>query len=533
MAGSVDFLSDLAAVNGDSAPNTAPPSESPFLADLAKAPQATPTQTVPQQSPLLGPALSALVRPIVKAASSIPYMAADSGVALGNILSGRVPLHNPDGSLNWQGNMPATAGGLPLPSQGLDQSLNAATTQPTGLGKGAEFVSTALLSGKLPMPTGIPQVPGLPSAAAGAQSALTGAQQQAMDAAAPLGFRVTPGQALGSTPLRQFEARLESQPLTSGPFAAIKQANQAALDRQAALSIGEDAPNVDSTVLGRADERLGKAFEDARSPSRIVLPDPKATTAKLDAIDSDLEGLVPEGTTIRSNPLVARLESLTQAGAVNGKQLGQISSKLGRAAFKQMTGPNGDRDMGLGLYQVKDHVDDLLQSAMSPQDASSYAAARFQYRNLMNLTSRLGIVNPSTGSVSGANYANRLQQIDRQGFLYGNNQSPLYNALRFTQAFKPIVGDSGTATRSSHGLFSAVGPLIGAALGGGAGHAMGHGAVEGAGAGALAMPALMNLGARAYLSRPGFALLQGARALPPAIAPAVKPALLGGLLAAQ
>ncbi len=66
----------------------------------------------------------------------------------------------------------------------------------------------------------------------------------------------------------------------------------------------------------------------------------------------------------------------------------------------------------------------------------------------MQLTSRAGIVNPATGNVSGASLANKLQQSDRSGYLFGGNQSDLYNAARFASAFKPIVGDSGTATRS-------------------------------------------------------------------------------------
>jgi hypothetical protein len=43
--------------------------------------------------------------------------------------------------------------------------------------------------------------------------------------------------------------------------------------------------------------------------------------------------------------------------------------------------------------------------------------------------------------------ANLLQQKDKAGFLFGRNTSDMYNASRFAQAFRPLVGDSGTATR--------------------------------------------------------------------------------------
>jgi hypothetical protein len=113
-----------------------------------------------------------------------------------------------------------------------------------------------------------------------------------------------------------------------------------------------------------------------------------------------------------------------------------------------MTTQAGDRDLGRALYQVKDYVDDLVAQGLKAEELTQYNAARSQYRNLMLLTQRVGVLNPSTGNVSALNLANLLQQKDKGGYLMGRNQSDAYNALRFAQAFKPIVGDSGTATRS-------------------------------------------------------------------------------------
>lgn len=277
---------------------------------------------------------------------------------------------------------------------------------------------------------------------------LTEAQQRALEAGQRIGMRGTPGTVSGDKSLQQFEAKLESQPLTSGPFFELKDANQRVLNRVTAASIGETTDYLDSVALGRAADRLGDVFEGVRSPNRIVQADPQATTKALDAIDQDMEGLLPNNGSIRDNPLVKTLETTMQKGGANGQQLGSLSSKLGRAAWKQMSSPSGDRDLGQALYAVKDHVDDLVQSTLAPDEATAYAQARQQYRNLMLITGRTGIINPSSGNVSGVALANRLQQADKAGFLYGKNQSDWYNAARFAQAFKPIVGDSGTATRS-------------------------------------------------------------------------------------
>jgi hypothetical protein len=199
-------------------------------------------------------------------------------------------------------------------------------------------------------------------------------------------------------------------------------------------------------------------------------------------------------------------------GSANAQQLGQLSSKLGRAAYKAMTSPSGDRDLGKALYAVKDHADDLVESTLSAAERAAYSTARGQYRNLMTLTSRTGIVNPSTGNVSGTALATKLQQADRPGFLFGKNQTPLYQAARFAQAFKPIVGDSGTATRSAH-LFSWPAAL--------AEHVAGGSPLESLLLG-IAPRIAGNLAARTYLSPVGSLLTRGAMAAPGATASAAR-----------
>lgn len=461
--------------------------------------------------------------------------------------------------------------------------------------------------------------------------ALTDAQQSAIQEGEALGMRVTPGQRAGSKPLQQVEARLQSYPWTSGPFAKVSEGNQAALDRAAAQSIGEDASTVDANTMGRASERLGAVFDRVRNADRPVNVDPGATESLLDQVDAEHEGLLPGDMSIRDNKLVGQLDSLMQrakgvepnrdaflsdfeklsqpnpadpasrllhgasvdlvrdpidpatvhlegitaltkrqgagsaalrritdladkhgvrltldaqsldsqglpqpaleqwygrngfqtiasgengfmplmermpiTGNVTAKQLGQLSSKLGKAAYKTMTSDGGDRDLGQALYAVKDHVDDLLEGSLTGKELEEYTTARGQYRNLMTLARR-GVVNPSTGHVSGAALANRLAAVDRQGFTFGKNTSPLYSGARFVQAFKPIVGDSGTATRTGGHAGLASAALLGDALARGASleHAIGEAAIP------FALRAGSNLGARAYLSPLGQASIRG------------------------
>lgn len=268
------------------------------------------------------------------------------------------------------------------------------------------------------------------------------AGQEAARAGFPQG-RLTPGQATGNRLLQRLEAKLESQPMTAGPFDRIKDLNAREVNRAAAQAIGERADNLSSEVLNRAATRIGAVFDSTADDVPRTI-DAQGFLRTFSQIQDDVRGLVKG---FGSHELVEDTIRLATQGQATGAQLQSLTSKLGKAAYKNMTTQSGDRDLGLALYRVKDYVDDVLQQGMTAQQAQRFADARGQYRNLMLLTSRVGAINPSTGNVNGSILANALQQKDKAGFLFGRNQSDMYNAARFGQAFRPIVGDSGTATR--------------------------------------------------------------------------------------
>jgi hypothetical protein len=258
-----------------------------------------------------------------------------------------------------------------------------------------------------------------------------------------LGMRMTPGQATGSRALQQLEAKLESQPMTSGPFNTIKANNARVVNREAAASIGERGDVVDDVVMGRAADRIGDVYESVKDD--VARPiEPRAFIQFLGNLQDETRGVV---TGLTSHPLVEDVIGFATKGQATGRQLQPLASKLGKAAYKNMTTQSGDRDLGIALYRVKDYVDDLLSQGLSPKRAQTFDEARQQYRNLMLLTQRTGVVNPASGDVNARALANLLQSKDRRGYTFGENHSPLYDAARFGQAFGPIVGDSGTATR--------------------------------------------------------------------------------------
>ena len=290
--------------------------------------------------------------------------------------------------------------------------------------------------------TGGQMTPGV--VGADASAALTQAQKAILDRGKAMGFRTTPGQETGSRSLQQMEARLESNPFTSGTFNEIKATNQKVLNQSAAQAIGVDAMELSNPVLAQAQRQISAVYTKVASPNVQKL-DQMYVMNGIDLIDSAAEGLTTQP--LRTNIFVKQLQELAAKGEATGNQLTTLSSKIGKKAKNEMTTVSGDRELGQALFQIKEIVDDQLAAGLSAADQAAFQAARANYRNLMTLRSNPGVVNPSSGNVSGLNLASALTRKDPRGFMEGTNTTPMYEAARFAQAFRPIVGDSGTATR--------------------------------------------------------------------------------------
>lgn len=278
-----------------------------------------------------------------------------------------------------------------------------------------------------------------------ASAGLTAAQQSILGRGKEMGFRTTPGQETGSRSLQQMEARMESSPFTSGPFNTIKTENQKILNRATAQAIGVDSAELSNPVLAQAQRQISSVYQQVASP-QVKKVDGNTIQTGIEIVDKAFEGLTTQP--FKNNLFVQQLQNIAAKGEASGNELQALSSKIGKRAKNEMTTAMGDRELGSALFQVKEMVDDALAQGLSREQQAAFQAARANYRNLMTIRSTQGVVNPSTGNVSGLNLASALTRKDPQGFVFGSNQTPMYEAARFAQAFKPIVGDSGTATRS-------------------------------------------------------------------------------------
>jgi len=320
-------------------------------------------------------------------------------------------------------------------------ATQAATGGTTGGGAGSAQATISATPTAQVTGGGVNLAPVTPEAGA----ALTAAQRAILERGKALGFKTTPAQETGSRSLLQMEARLESSPFTSGPFNTIKAENQQVLNRATAKAIGVESDELSNPVLAQAQRQISDVYKRVATPDQRKL-DQMTIFNGIDLIDNAFEGLTTQP--LKSNIFIKQLQDLATKGQASGEQLQALSSKIGRRAKNEMTTASGDRELGNALFQIKEMVDDALASGLSKAEQEAFAQARNNYRNLMTIRTASGVVNPSSGNVSGLNLASALTRKDPQGFVFGQNQTPMYEAARFAQAFRPIVGDSGTATRS-------------------------------------------------------------------------------------
>jgi hypothetical protein len=277
---------------------------------------------------------------------------------------------------------------------------------------------------------------------------LSKGQKDAIQTANDLGFKTLPSQKTGSRELAQIEAQLEAHPESSGPFNAVAQSNRDRFNEITANAIGEHGSDLSSPVLGAAKDRLGKVFESVATKDPVPL-DGNSVVSHLAGLEKEFEGTFANRATLTDNPLVERYLNLAAGGTATREQLRSISSNLGKAAHNAMTSNGGDRAMGNALFQVQDEIDNQILKSLSGDQRTEFSQALQQYRTLKQITSRTNVINPASGDVNPRALASALMSKDKNGYTFGSNDSDLYKAVKFVQAYPKLVNDSGTATKTA------------------------------------------------------------------------------------
>jgi len=316
------------------------------------------------------------------------------------------------------------------------------------------------------------------------RSTISGSASKVAQRFEDMGGQLTPGQRTGSTALRQIEAGMESFPPTAGAMAKIKANNQTVLNRVAAKAIGENADDLSESVLGRAYTRIGNKFNFAKGDAIQLGDDFLNGLAK---IDNEYQSVWGGKGDAAFKSLMD--DALDDAGkAISGERYTRLRSDLSKRARDAFSQQNSR--LGQAIDDMIETLDDAAQHSLPAGKSKVLAQARKQWATLRTLEKSM-----NGESVSGTKLANQLRKRDPKGFTYGFKDNDIYTAARFADRFKPLVGDSGTATRM--GVQMLGGGLAGSGVAAMTGHDPMTGLAYGVGA-----PIALRGAQGVYLSRP-------------------------------
>lgn len=344
------------------------------------------------------------VRGLWNAASALPGLAADVGVAGRNLVTGS------NYELPSAMSQRAVDQALPLPDVPGDKTL--------------EFMTSLVGGAKLPMPQVSNPVP-----AGFVKPGTDVIRQQTLASARNAGY-VVPPSTTNPTRSNQLLESVGGKIATAQDAAARNQSVTNTLAKRA-LGLSEDAPLTEGALTALRKE-AGESFEALRKVGEVPLTDD--ITKKLDAISakfvgSKLKDALGGGGDVPKIIQAIKDEPLTGDNAVDAIAL--LRDKADEAYRA------GKSELGKGYKAVSKTLEDLMETKLSGQALTDFRNAR---QLIAKSHSVEGAFNASTGNVSAQKLAT---QLAKKKPLTGE----LREAARFGQAFPKAaaeINDSGS-----------------------------------------------------------------------------------------
>lgn len=385
----------------------------------------TPEQTaVANQSPSFAKQLaSAAVRPIAKGIAALPLMAMDAGVSARNLLTGKLDFSN-----SWLGQAKPDA--ATLPSDTFNQALDHYTLPPSGAGKVAEFVSSALVGSRIPSPQAAQQAP-----ANFVKPAENLVRQATLQNSQNAGYVVPPAttnpslltnilESAGGKIATAQDAAIKNQDITNSlARRALGLPNDAQLTQQSLAALRANAGNAYDILRG-----AGKVTTDSQ-----FMDDLAKVASKFTGTEKDF-------------PELAQSEITDVVKAVGKKEFDSGSAvdllSILRDRANRAYGA-GDKALGGAYKSISNAIENVIERNLSTQGESGADLLK-GFRDARQLIAKTYSVekafNPSTGNVSAQKLATQL-----------TNGKPLSGSLKtaaqFGQAFPKAareVLDSGS-----------------------------------------------------------------------------------------
>lgn len=207
---------------------------------------------------------------------------------------------------------------------------------------------------------------------------------------------------------------------------------QSTNNRLLAQAVGSQAAALNQGEIGTQASRLGSIFEQGRSPN--VTADLSSMPSVLDGIASKLDP--SSRAAFESNPTVNDLLThVTGPGSATLEKLGNISTGLRQDAYSALNSQGGNREVGLALGGLREHIENTIQSSIPDQSLrNAYAAARPQYGLLQDVRYNPTVLKASTGDVNMTAMGNYLQRNNPKFTSASAADNPLFRAATWGQA---------------------------------------------------------------------------------------------------
>lgn len=398
------------------------PTDDPWaqFADAEAAPVAAPESTRDMLKREFSPAnvASAAVRPLVKGLTAGPGIFADGAMAAWNLASG-------------QNNQ--------MPSEATSNLLDQFTVKPTGYGKGAEFVSSSLVSAGAPVPKFGAQAP------AGFKPPQT-VQQRTLAASRAEGLVVPPSTVNPTVGTRI----VETLGGKTGTAQDASIANQSTFNRLArrALSMADEAP-IDRAALQEIRQNAAPAYENIRKAGQITA-DAKYK-AELGVVTQRFRGAAKDFPNIAKTDIDDIVKEVQKDTFAADSAVDAISILRDKAstAYAQ-----GDKTLGKAYRSVSDAMENVIERNLAGRGEDAAKTLR-EFRDARQLIAKTYSVekalNESTGNIAGQKLG---QQLAKGKPLSGDLKTIAEFSRAFPRAAREVV-DSGSV-RNTDAVVAAV-----------------------------------------------------------------------------
>ena len=253
------------------------------------------------------------------------------------------------------------------------------------------------------------------------------------------GIPVDLAEASGSENLRIVRRFLTDNPITAGAMKKSEEARQAAFNRAALKTIGEQGEAAIPEVLSRADQRIGSVMDDIAKNTRVKVPGKLLDT--MAQVERDAAMVLSDA---EAAPLRQQLNSILSKIGKDEAIPGEAYQNARRLA-SQLAAKPGVSPLG---RQLREALDEALQDSVPKAQVDAIKTARKQYRNLMRIQESIGTT--ELGDISIPRLAAATsRKAERGAALMDRGDAELARLARSANTLRESFPQSGTAPRAA------------------------------------------------------------------------------------